>query len=263
MKPGSSGTSSYFIRSNSRTAKNGATILLCRRAFHDLLFAQTTQSKSRHAAIVEPAFHGGKRSVTCLHTSHYPVSQKACQTANVYKSVKISCHRAVMHFALQTINYQMPADDYGSADGMAPQQPEGPHQELMQTESENRLLRHRLNTTQDQATGIEASLAEVAQLTEFFTQQVMSQSEQIETLYDEVSAERLLISARQMAGMWRCCCISETVHAVPTYAWSKYSWCTRIEPHHSMCNIASEAACPNQVPPFHLLGQTLSRTIPG
>jgi hypothetical protein len=108
-----------------------------------------------------------------------------------------------MHFALQTMNYQMPPDDYGSADGMSPQQTEGPHQELMQTESENRLLRHRLNTTQDQATGIEASLAEVAQLTELFTQQVMSQSEQIETLYDEVRAERLLRCARQIVGM-RC-----------------------------------------------------------
>lgn len=106
-----------------------------------------------------------------------------------------------MHFALQTINYQMPPDDYGSADGMSPRQPEGPHQELMQTENENRLLRHRLNTTQDQAAGIEASLAEVAQLTELFTQQVMSQSEQIETLYDEARAKRLLRCARQMVGM--------------------------------------------------------------
>lgn len=60
-------------------------------------------------------------------------------------------------------------------------------QELMQTEGENRLLRHRLNTHRDQATGIESSLAEVAQLTEVFTQQVMQQSEQIELLYTEVS----------------------------------------------------------------------------
>lgn len=59
-------------------------------------------------------------------------------------------------------------------------------QELMQTEGENRLLRHRLNTHRDQATGIESSLAEVAQLTEVFTQQVMQQSEQIEVLYTEV-----------------------------------------------------------------------------
>ncbi|DBA75224.1 TPA: hypothetical protein ACH3X1_010518 [Trebouxia sp. C0004] len=91
--------------------------------------------------------------------------------------------------SVQTMNYQMPPDDYGSADGMSSQQTEGPHQGLMQTESENRLLRHRLNTTQDQATGIESSLAEVAQLTELFTQQVMSQSEQIETLYDEAVAQ--------------------------------------------------------------------------
>ena len=151
-------------------------------------------------------------------SAHKPLSSKPVGLPNS-KSLQVCskhhANRAVMHFALQTINYQMPPDDYGSADGMAPPQPEGPHQELMQTESENRLLRHRLNTTQDQATGIESSLAEVAQLTELFTQQVMSQSEQIETLYDEVRAERLLRRARQMAGMWRCCCVPETVHAVP------------------------------------------------
>ena len=123
-----------------------------------------------------------------------------------------------MQFALQTINFEVPPDHHDSANGISPPQTEGSHQELMQTESENRLLRHRLNTTRDQATGIESSLAEVAQLTELFTQQVMSQSEQIETLYDEVKAEPLLKCARQMTGlgcMWRCCCISGTVHAVP------------------------------------------------
>ena len=76
---------------------------------------------------------------------------------------------------------------------MSPQQMDGPQQELMQSESENRLLRHRLTTTRDQATGIEASLAEVAQLTELFTHQVMSQSEQIETLYDEVTVQSCLM----------------------------------------------------------------------
>ncbi len=87
------------------------------------------------------------------------------------------------------MNYQsMPPDDYASPDGMSPQQMDGPQQEVMQTETENRLLRHRLNTQLDQATGIEASLAEVAQLTELFTHQVVRQSEQIETLYDEVTA---------------------------------------------------------------------------
>lgn len=93
----------------------------------------------------------------------------------------------------QTINYQMAPDEYGSTNGMSLQQMNGPQQELMQSESENRLLRHRLTTTRDQATGIEASLAEVAQLTELFTQQVMSQSEQIETLYDEAVAQTMNI----------------------------------------------------------------------
>ncbi|KAA6423916.1 MAG: hypothetical protein FRX49_05875 [Trebouxia sp. A1-2] len=88
-----------------------------------------------------------------------------------------------------TINFEVPPDHHDSANGISPPQTEGSHQELMQTESENRLLRHRLNTTRDQATGIESSLAEVAQLTELFTQQVMSQSEQIETLYDEAVAQ--------------------------------------------------------------------------
>lgn len=83
---------------------------------------------------------------------------------------------------MQTIGYQtLPPEESAnlsqSADGQ---------QELMQTEGENKLLRHRLNTHRDQATGIESSLAEVAQLTEVFTQQVMQQSEQIELLYTEV-----------------------------------------------------------------------------
>jgi len=163
-----------------------------------------------------------------------------------------------VHFALQNINYQMPPNDYGSADGMSPQQPEGPHQELMQTESENRLLRHRLNTTQDQATGIESSLAEVAQLTELFTQQVMSQSEQIETLYDEVRAERLLICARQMAGL-RC-----HMHVALLLYFRDCPCCSHLclvhknQACHNLCIIASEAAGTDQAPSFLLLGQNNS-----
>ena len=85
--------------------------------------------------------------------------------------------------ALQTLGYQnLTLDESANLS----QHAEG-QQELMQTEDENRLLRHRLNTHRDQATGIESSLAEVAQLTEVFTQQVMQQSEQIELLYTEVS----------------------------------------------------------------------------
>ena len=61
-----------------------------------------------------------------------------------------------------------------------------PQQELLQSECENRMLRNRLTTTLDQASQIESSLAEVAQLTEQFTDQVLHQSEQIETLYNEV-----------------------------------------------------------------------------
>lgn len=89
---------------------------------------------------------------------------------------------------VQTLGYQtLPPDELaGTSSSMPSQQMQGPHQDLMQTESENRLLRHRLNTHRDQATGIESSLAEVAQLTEMFTQQVMQQSEQIEILYTEV-----------------------------------------------------------------------------
>ena len=90
---------------------------------------------------------------------------------------------------LQALNYQsMPSANQASTNGLTSQQMDGPQQQLMETESENRLLRHRLHATNDQATGIEASLAEVANLTELFTQQVMTQSEQIETLYYEVRA---------------------------------------------------------------------------
>lgn len=84
----------------------------------------------------------------------------------------------------------MPSDEYADSS----QQMEGPQQELVQTEGENRLLRHRLNTHRDQASGIEASLAEVAQLTELFTQQVMQQSEQIELLYTEVRTTACIIA---------------------------------------------------------------------
>ena len=62
----------------------------------------------------------------------------------------------------------------------------GPQQELMQTETENRLLRHRFNTTRERATGIESSLADVGNLLDIFSHQVLQQSEQIETLYNEV-----------------------------------------------------------------------------
>ena len=89
-----------------------------------------------------------------------------------------------MLYSMQTVGYQnLLPDDHASSG----QQMEGQQQELMQSEGENRLLRHRLNTHRDQATGIETSLAEVAQLTELFTQQVMQQSEQIEVLYNEVT----------------------------------------------------------------------------
>ncbi len=48
----------------------------------------------------------------------------------------------------------------------------------------------------------------------------------------------------------------------PTSVWSIYAWPTRIKPHCNMCIIASEAAGSDQAPPFLLLGQTVSRTIP-
>ena len=104
---------------------------------------------------------------------------------------QITCYVLLTRYdALQTLGYQtMPSDDYADSS----QEMEGPQQELVQTEGENRLLRHRLNTHRDQASGIEASLAEVAQLTELFTQQVMQQSEQIELLYHEVRKTTLLL----------------------------------------------------------------------
>lgn len=96
---------------------------------------------------------------------------------------------ALSLLGLQALNYQsLPSANQASTNGLTPQQMDGPQQQLMESESENRLLRHRLHATNDQATGIEASLAEVANLTELFTQQVMTQSEQIETLYYEVRA---------------------------------------------------------------------------
>ncbi len=48
----------------------------------------------------------------------------------------------------------------------------------------------------------------------------------------------------------------------PTSVWSIYAWCTRVKSDENMCNIASEAVCTDQAPPFLLLGQTLSRAIP-
>lgn len=114
--------------------------------------------------------------------------------------------------ALQTLGYQnLPLNESANLS----QHAEG-QQELMQTEDENRLLRHRLNTHRDQATGIESSLAEVAQLTEVFTQQVMQQSEQIELLYTEVSLacvtwlllrkerNRADLQALKCTTSWRC-----------------------------------------------------------
>lgn len=70
----------------------------------------------------------------------------------------------------------------------------GSQQELLQSEGENRMLRHRLTATLDQASQIESSLAEVAQLTEQFTDQVLHQSQQIETLYMQVCAEHWMSS---------------------------------------------------------------------
>ena len=114
--------------------------------------------------------------------------------------------------ALQTLGYQnMPLDDAANLS----QHAEG-QQELMQTEDENRLLRHRLNTHRDQATGIESSLAEVAQLTEVFTQQVMQQSEQIELLYTEVS----------LACVTGCCCANkDTAHMTGAERYGRHATC--------------------------------------
>ena len=85
---------------------------------------------------------------------------------------------------LQTIGYQ---DAVNTGTEPSSQQATAePQQQLLQSESENRMLRHRLTTQLDQASQIESSLADVAQLTQVFTDQVMHQSEQIEMLYDQV-----------------------------------------------------------------------------
>lgn len=87
------------------------------------------------------------------------------------------------------MNYQaLPHESGPQNDARDFVQLEGPQQELMQTENENRLLRHRLATTQDRTSGIEASLADVGNLLDIFSHQVLQQSEQIETLYHEVSS---------------------------------------------------------------------------
>lgn len=87
---------------------------------------------------------------------------------------------------LQTIGYHDAVNTGTEPDNASQQATAGPQQQLLQSESENRMLRHRLTTQLDQASQIESSLADVAQLTQVFTDQVMHQSEQIELLYDQV-----------------------------------------------------------------------------
>ena len=88
---------------------------------------------------------------------------------------------------VQTVGYQNAVNTGTEPNNDASQQSMvGSQQELVQSEGENRMLRHRLTTQLDQASQIESSLAEVAQLTQVFTDQVMHQSEQIEMLYDQV-----------------------------------------------------------------------------
>lgn len=87
---------------------------------------------------------------------------------------------------LQTIGYQDAVNTGIERNNASQQAVAGPQQELIQSEGENRLLRHRFTTQLDQASQIESSLAEVAQLTQVFTDQVMHQSEQIELLFNQV-----------------------------------------------------------------------------
>lgn len=87
---------------------------------------------------------------------------------------------------MQTVGYQDAVSTRVQPSNADQQSYAGAQQELMQSEGENRLLRHRLATQLDQASHIETSLAEVAQLTQVFTDQVMHQSEQIEMLYNQV-----------------------------------------------------------------------------
>lgn len=109
---------------------------------------------------------------------------------------------------LQTIGYQDAVNTGTEPSNASQQATAGPQQQLLQSESENRMLRHRLTTQLDQASQIESSLADVAQLTQVFTDQVMHQSEQIELLYDQVCPQPVaaaVLSCDKACASMSCC----------------------------------------------------------